>query len=157
MSQEIEFVKKQILNQFESQKADAGHALNTRGFNLNEVSRWNPKQQDALNDAIEQLVSEGLIENKNDTPFLTEKGVDYLYPDIGNSVKNTILKYFASSNARAGHAFNTKSFMLAQVSNWNPKEKIGLEPAMSSLIEEGILEERDGNYFLTEKGYDSIY
>lgn len=157
MSKEIEFVKQQILKQFEQQKADAGHALNSRGFIMNEVNTWNPKQQDALNDGIAALESEGLIENKDGTPFLTEKGVDYIYPDIGNTVKDAILSYFTKSNARPDHAFNTKAFMLNHVSNWNPKQKQGLEPAMQSLIEDGFVEERENGYFLTQVGYDNIY
>ncbi|MED5514333.1 hypothetical protein [uncultured Pseudoalteromonas sp.] len=157
MTNDIDFVKQQIMEQFKIQKSDSGEALNVRGFMLNVVPRWNPKQQDLLERAVEELASSGLIEDREGTPFLTQQGVDYLYPDIGDSIKVAILDFFAKANARAGHAFNTRSFMHTEVLNWNPKQKHGLEPAMKSLIEEGLIEENERGYFLTEAGFNSIY
>jgi hypothetical protein len=157
MSAETKFAKQRLLDQFSSQKAAAGHALNTRVFFMNEVQRWDPKQQDALDSAIDELVSEGLIENRDGTPFLTEKGVDHLYPEVGNSVRDAILRYFASSGARAGHAFNTRAFMQTVYSGWNPKQKEALEVTCEKLIADGLVEESGDNLLLTDKGYGAIY
>ena len=43
------------MEQFKIQKSDSGEALNVRGFMLNVVPRWNPKQQDLLERAVEEL------------------------------------------------------------------------------------------------------
>lgn len=157
MSAETKFAKQRLLDQFSSQKAEAGHALSVRGFFMKEVQRWNPKQQDALNSAIDELVSEGLIENRDGTPFLTEKGVDHLYPEVGNSVRDAILRYFASSGARAGHVFNIRAFMQTVYLGWNPKQKEALEMTFEMLMADGLVEESGGNLLLTDKGYDAIY
>jgi hypothetical protein len=154
MSQEIEFVKEQVLNQFRKKNSDVGHSLNIRGFNIGEVRRWNPKQQDALKSALIVLEEEGIVTDPNGSVLLTAKGVDLIYPDIGDFAKEAILLSFTKSNARVGHAFNEKSFLHTQILHWNPKQKSGYEAAMESLISDDLV---DVNLCLTQKGYDTIY
>jgi hypothetical protein len=72
-------------------KADAGHVLNVRALLHQRAIHWNPKQKDALEPAANELVSAGILEEKNGNYFLTQKGVDQLYPPVGNPVGNAVL------------------------------------------------------------------
>ncbi|MEB2182189.1 hypothetical protein MUG10_02135 [Xanthomonas prunicola] len=79
MTEYIDFVKKEILNYFSEKKANVGHVLHPPAFNFQRVMNWNPKQKEALDAAISQLVDEGIVEEKNGTIALTKKGVDSIY------------------------------------------------------------------------------
>ena len=57
MSSPVEFVKQDVLDFFADCRADAGHALNDRAFYHQRMSQWNPKQQDALEAAVNELIS----------------------------------------------------------------------------------------------------
>ena len=72
-------------------------------------------------------------------------------------VTQDILKFFAKSNARAGHAFNVKGFSFGAMNNYSPKEKDSIEEAMKQLVSEGFVEEKGRQHLLTQKGYDHIY
>lgn len=157
MSSAVEFVKKEVLEHFVECRADAGHAINDRAFYHQRMSSWNPKQQDALDAGIEELVAEGLVEPKGNSVFLTAKGVEVIYPSVGNSVRNAILTCFVDSRARAGHALNGRALLHQQMISWNPKQKAALDSTIAALIAEGIVEEKNDNLFLTQKGEDTIY
>lgn len=57
---------------------DTGHVLPERVLMSRSFS-LNPKQKDALVPAINNLISEGIFEEKDGSAFLTEKGRDILY------------------------------------------------------------------------------
>lgn len=157
MSSHIEFAKKEIMEYFAEIRADVGYALNDRSFFHSRMKNWNPMQKNAFGPAIESLLDDGLIEDKGNTIVLTEKGVEAIYPDPGCSIRDAILDFFAKNNAQAGHVFNDKAFFYQYMINWNPKEKRAFELAVHDLIEDGIIEERNGSLFLTEKRFEKIY
>ncbi len=57
---------------------DTGHALPVRVLFHRTIS-FNPKQRDALEPAINELISDGIFEERNNTAFLTKSGRDLLY------------------------------------------------------------------------------
>lgn len=73
------FVRDSILTSFKKSNSRAGHILNEKAFYFNNMSSWNPKQIAALDTAINELVSEGLVEIRDDKIFLSPKGEDYIY------------------------------------------------------------------------------
>ena len=157
MTTYTEFVKQEVMDYFAETKADSGHAFNYHAFFHSRIVNWNPKQKDAFEEAINELISEGLIEKNGNSLSLTEKGVEKIYPDPGSSIRDAILDFFAKCNARTGHAFNSKAFFHQVMIHWNPKQKKGYDPAMSELLKAGLVEEKDGIILLTKKGYDHIY
>jgi predicted transcriptional regulator len=157
MSTDIEFVKREILELFAESRARTGDALNVRALLHSRMVRWNPKQRDALQPAVDELASEGLVVKRDDNCFLTDKGVDYIYPEPGDSIRDAILDFFRMNNARSGHAFNARAFYHQQMIHWNPKEQKAFDPAIQELEAAGLVEKREDALFLTDKGFEAIY
>jgi hypothetical protein len=72
-------VMEDILRLFREAKADAGHALNMRGFMHRYVINYNPKEKAAIGTALAELEKQGIVELKSGQPFLTEAGVGCIY------------------------------------------------------------------------------
>jgi len=157
MSDAVEFVKSEILGYLADGKAGAGHVLNVRALLHQRAIHWNPKQKDALEAAANELVMSGILENRNDSYFLTQKGVDQLYPPAGNSVRDAVLSCFSESRARAGDVLNARALQHKHMLHWNPKQKAALDPTLQQMEAEGLIESKGGNVVLTQKGFDALY
>jgi hypothetical protein len=157
MSDAILFVKKEILSFLEDNKSDVGDALNMRGLLHQRIIHWNPKQKDALTAAANELVVDGFLEEKNSALFLSQKGVDQLYPSVGDSVKIAVLSSLSNSNSRVGDRLNARAFMHQHILNWNPKQKAALDSELQKLANDGLIDLKDGDIFLTQKGFDTLY
>ena len=157
MSDAVESVKSEILGCLADGKADAGHVLNLRALLHQRAIHWNPKQKDALEPAANELVSAGILEEKNGSYFLTQKGVDQLYPAVGSSVRNAVLSCFSESHARAGDVLNARALQHQHMLNWNPKQRAALDLTLRQLESEGLIESKNGNVVLTQKGFDALY
>lgn len=72
-------------------------------------------------------------------------------------VKSEILGCLADGKADAGHALNVRALHHQRAIHWNPKQKDALEAATNGLVTAGILENRNGSYFLTQEGADQLY
>jgi hypothetical protein len=153
-----EKVKSDILSWFRGNKADVGHAFNERSFMTRYYLNYNPNEKAAYGEALGELDVEGIIEQKSN---LTEKGLDLIYSEspaeAKEKVKSDILSWFRENKADVGHALNERSFMTRYAMNYNPKEKGVILEALNDLATEGLLEERDGKFFLTKRGVDTIY
>lgn len=79
MRKDVAYVKNDILDFFRSMNADKGHALPAGPFQVQRMNHYNPKQRAAFDQAVDELVSEGLVERREDDIFLTQKGVDEIY------------------------------------------------------------------------------
>lgn len=75
-----EDVKNMILSWFKETNSKAGHTLDQRNFLHSIQLKLNPKQEEKINEAVNDLVEEGLVEiNEIKSIVLTEKGVDAIY------------------------------------------------------------------------------
>ena len=157
MSDAVEFVKSEILGCLADCNADAGHALNERALLHQRAIHWNPKQKDALKPAENELVEAGILEERNGCYFLTQKGVDLLYPSVGISVRDAVLSCFSGSQARTGDVLNARALQHKHMPHWNPKQKAALEPTLQQMETDGLIESKGGSYFLTQKGFDALY
>lgn len=153
----LEFVKSEILGCLADGKADAGHILNVRALLHQRAVYWNPKQKEALEPAANDLVSAGILEEKNGNYFLTKKGVEELYPAVGSSVRNAVLSCFSESHARAGDVLNARALQHQHILKWNPKQLAALDLTLQQLETEGLIESKNGNFVLTQKGFDALY
>ena len=67
-----------------------------------------------------------------------------------------MLEHIRNFNYDVGHAINWRSVMFLLMKQ-PPHIKKYLQEAVDLLVNEGILEENNGNHFLTEKGYNLVY
>jgi len=74
-----------------------------------------------------------------------------------DKVKKDILDFFAQSKAQVGHVFNAKAFQFSVMNHYNPKEMAAVEDSVNALVVDGLVEERQRQYHLTQKGFDHIY
>jgi hypothetical protein len=111
----VDRVKEDILSYLAESGADAGHMLAMRPFYHQRVMHYSPPEQDALIPALESLVADGDLEERNGSYFLTEKGLSRIYPggeaQAVNEVKDDILDFFKSNRSRVGHAFQLGRFL----------------------------------------------
>ena len=102
-----------------------------------------------------------MLEQRDDTYFLTKKGLDRIYPgDVHSareSVKSDIKDFLREMKLRAGDVLPAKPFAHQRLAKYNPKQKSALDDALSELVSEDVLEKRDEDYFVTETGYKEIY
>jgi len=157
----VDRVKEDILSFLAEHGADAGHVLAMHPFYHQRVIHYSPPEKDSLPAALESLVADGLLEERNGNYFLTEQGLSRIYPggeaQAVIEVKDDILDFFNSGNARVGHAFSARPFNAQYAMKYNPVQSRAIKQAASELVQEGALEERDGGLFLTQAGYDRIY
>lgn len=74
----VDEMKEFILSLAKELNLDTGHCLLDRVLMVR-TTKLNPKQKEALSEAIESLVSEDIFEAKEGQLFLTGKGRDLLY------------------------------------------------------------------------------
>lgn len=153
----IEKVKQDICDYFAKNNAGVGHSFDARGFGFNVMLGYNPNEKEAVVPAMEQLVAEGLVEQRNGSYFLTQPGYERIYGHGFEHVQRDILDFFAKNSARVGDSFNARAFMHSMMLNYTPEERGAVEPAMQELVEAGLVDERNGLHFLTQAGFDHIY
>ncbi len=71
MREAIDYVKNDILDFFRTINADKGHVLPPGPFQVQRMIHYNPQQKAAFEEAIEELISEGLVERRDGNIFLT--------------------------------------------------------------------------------------
>lgn len=154
-------VKADILSFMAESGADVGHALAERPFYFQRAINYTPPEKDQIGPALGSLVSEGLLEKRNSSYFLTENGFACIYPggeaQAVDEVIADILDSFRSSGARIGAVLNARAFNVTYAIQYNPPKKRAIEKAVAALVQEGVLEQRQDNLFLTQTGYERIY
>jgi len=158
-----------ILKEFEKQNSKAGQILMLKNLNFGLYQRLTPKQQDGLQDAINNLIDSGLIryEDASSGPEclrLTDLGFSRLYSGskTQEQIERLVLKEFEKQKSRAGDIIMLKNLNFGLFQSLNPKESELFEPALNSLIDKGLITyegERTGVECirLTEQGYDNLY
>jgi hypothetical protein len=73
-----EEMKSYILSLARELNLDEGHVLPVRVL-LHRAIKFNPKQRDALEPALNSLITEGYFEEKDGKAFLTAQGKNALY------------------------------------------------------------------------------
>ena len=72
-------------------------------------------------------------------------------------VKKDIMRFFASSKAKLGSAFNTRGFTLRVMMHYDPNQKAAFGDSMKELAEvDKFVEEREDGYCLTQPGVDHL-
>lgn len=75
-------------------------------------------------------------------------------------IANLILEQFAKTNSKPNHIIQERWINQVLLRQLNPKEQALLNPAISDLVNEGLITTEDRRGFclvLTEKGFDTIY
>jgi predicted transcriptional regulator len=133
------------------------------------MEQLNPKEQILVNEAINELVQQGLVttDNRNGTfcVVLTEKGFDHIYPikenEVINKIGSAILFQFAKLNSKVNHIIDERWIHHNLMKTLNPKEQILVNEAINELVQQGLVtkDNRNGAFcvVLTEKGFNEIY
>ena len=156
-----------ILKQFAETNSKPNHIIQERWINQVLLRKLNPKEQNLLNPAINDLVNEGLITTEDRRGFclvLTEKGFDTIYPidenEVIENIGNTIMQQFANTNSKVNHIIDYRWINFTLSKGLNPKEKDLIENAIEKLVKDGLITTEDRHGFcmvLTQKGFDAIY
>lgn len=155
-----------IMAEFEKTNCKAGHVLMMRNFN--QIFRTlNPKQQEEIEPAINNLIDKGFIEyedgkNGPESLRLTETGFNQLYQNSKSvdELVASIFSEFEKQNSRAGHILMIKNLNFRIVQNLNPVEVDRFDKAIEQLINQGYVTYQDSSpqaLKLTEKGYQQLY
>lgn len=157
----IEVIKNEVMSFMAKYKLDVGHVLPTRPFAAHVQREFNPHQRDLLSSALQSLIDEGYLENKNNSICLTLLGYERIYPesnsDVLQWVRNDILGTFCHFNIRVGEMLPARPYWHNNVSGYTPPQKKVIDEALSCLISEGFVDAKKNNYILTQAGFDFIY
>jgi hypothetical protein len=156
-----------IMSEFARTNSKPNHIIQERWFTQVLSRRLNPKEQELINPAINDLVNAGLATTDDRHGFclvLTEKGFDEIYPiDETKTVEKLcqkILNRFAATNSRVNHTVDYKWINFNLLKELNPKESALVDQAIQKLVEDELItvEDRHGwCMVLTQKGFDTIY
>ena len=72
-------------------------------------------------------------------------------------VRNGIIDFFRNQDIREDHVLDLIDFQSQQAVSWDAAQKAALEPAIVSLMKEGILRNERGYIVLTDTGFRLIY
>lgn len=162
-------IGKKILDRFAELNSKVGHIIDERWINHVFLPTLNPKEQAIINDAIQELVRDGLVTTDNRTGafclVLTQNGYDRIYQvDNGtsiNNIKNLIMQHFEETNSKPSHIIQERWITQTLVPSLNPKERELVNPAIQQLIDNGYItfENKNGMncLVLTQTGYDTLY
>lgn len=154
-------IKHDIVAYLAETGADVGHVFPVRSFFLTRAKGYTPPEVDAIEAALDSLEEEGALDKRGDQYFVTDAGVQRLYPggmaQAVTKVRDDMLRFLRSQNAREGHILAAQPFFAQYAMRYGPLEKRAITDAAASLVEEDVLEERAGGHFLTAAGYASLY
>ena len=158
-----------FLANFHRTNSKPNHIIDERWIRHTLMEQLNPKEQTLVNDAINELVEQGLVttDNRNGAfcVVLTEKGFYHLYPINENEaiekIGSAILFQFAKLNSKPNHIIDERWFQHNLMKTLNPKEQDLVNSAIDKLVERGVIttDKRNGTFcvVLTEKGFNEIY
>jgi len=158
-----------IMRRFAETNSKPNHVIDQRWIYHNLLNTLNPKEQELLNPAIDDLVKEKLITIEERAGgqclVLTEKGYDLIYPideqQVIGKIQNVILSEFRKTNSRVNHVIQERWISMSLMPSLNPKEQELVEKSVNELIEKEQIsfENRNGMncLVLQQKGFDLIY
>ena len=161
-------IGQKILNRFAETKSKPEHIIDQSWLNFNLFNKLNPKEQDLVEFAIQELVNNKLIYIDNRAGgqclVLTEKGFNKIYPidteQALTQIKSRIMTRFEEQNSRPDDVIQTKWISMYLMQKLNPKEQELVNEAIKQLIQSELVlfENRSGMdcLVLTEKGYETL-
>ena len=75
---------------------------------------------------------------------------------VRENVKNDVMYFMQLHRALVGSVLATQSFS-ERTFGYNVEERGEVAQALIELVEEGLLEEREGQFYLTQKGSHFLY
>lgn len=160
--------EKVIIEWFRNANARVGHAMDLGDIIRLRNHQVNPKVADCFNDALKELLTDGLIEYKKvsvgDVYALTQAGYDFIYDgadgDYLELAKDVIIDLFRDRQSRVGDVITAGEIVRLKV-NTEPKIIDNLQKAFDNLVADGLIELSNCDigpcYRLTQKGFDLIY
>ncbi|MFA8392949.1 hypothetical protein ACEPUD_22830 [Burkholderia ubonensis] len=72
-------------------------------------------------------------------------------------VKVLLMEFMRGHNMKAGHVIPVKPYQFTFVPSLNAKQRTLLNATLDALMKEGVLVEDQGNYRLTDLGFEALY
>ncbi|MDE6471422.1 MAG: hypothetical protein K2L52_00140 [Clostridia bacterium] len=160
--------KEIIIEWFRNGNARVGHAMRLVDIIRLRNKQSNLKVVDCFDDALKELLADGLIEFKKvavgDVYALTQEGYDFIYDgadsDYLEQAKEVIMNLFRDRKSRVGDVITLREIIRLQNSK-EPKIIDNLQKAFDNLVVSGLIElsycDIGACYSLTQKGFDFIY
>lgn len=160
-------IANEIMNEFARTNSKPNHIIHQRWFTQVLVQKLNPKEQELIDPAIQDLINAGLATSEDRHGWclvLTEQGFDKIYPIEEtitiNEITQKIMSRFAETNSRVNHTVDSKWIDFNLRKELNPKEDALVDTAIEKLVTDGLItvEDRHGwCMVLTQKGFETIY
>jgi predicted transcriptional regulator len=160
-------IANEIMNEFARTNSKPNHVIQQRWFTQVLARKLNPKEQELVNPAIQDLINSGLATSEDRHGWclvLTEQGFDEIYPinetETVNKIAQKILNRFAETNSRVNHTVDFKWINFNLLKDLNPKEAALVDAAIQKLVTDGLITTEDRHGWcmvLTQQGFDTIY
>lgn len=116
--------------------------------------KLDPPVYKELENAFNHLIHEGFLTNDLS---LTDKGFKELFPSNLSHARKKLINELKAQRLEEGHVVNSRSLGLNLFMKANDQEKEDFEIVLDSLINEGFLEEVNGELKLSKYGYENLY
>jgi len=155
-----------IKQAFKVDNSKPNHAFDERWLKREILEKLNPKEQELVNPAIDNLVKEGFItieDRRGNCMVLTQKGYEELYPidreKVINKIGVAILTRFAEQKSRVGHIIDERWINHNLIKKLNPREIELINDAINNIVNEGFATANNNPFSLalTKKGFEHIY
>lgn len=163
-----EEIKDLIKNRFKETKSKVNHVIDQRWIN-NLLQKLNPKEQNLLNPAINELIQEKIITVENrmgqQCLVLTEVGFEEIYQineaETIEDIQNSILNKFKSQNSRVNDIIQMRWVNQTLFPSLNPKEQNLVNISITKLIDEEYISFDNHSgiecLVLKENGFNKLY
>lgn len=153
------------MQEFEKGNRKVNEIIPLKTFHLGLFAQLNPKEQELIDLAINELIDEGKITYHEDglkCLRLTQVGFDGLYNNSATKeqMEEQIMDLFRRSNCRVGDCVPFRNIRFNLINNLNPKEQFIIVDAMNSLIDKHYIKYVDSPLealVLQQHGYEYIY
>ena len=148
MEETIEFIYELVRHQ----NLNIGSSLELRPI----ITEMNPVIRNNIEPAFDSLVQQGIFENINGTLRLTQFGFETIFGNLERQMEETIefiYELVRHQNLNIGSFLELRPI----ITEMNPVIRNNIEPAFDSLVQQGIFENINENFRLTQLGFETIF
>ncbi|MBI1771948.1 MAG: hypothetical protein HYR68_06305 [Burkholderiales bacterium] len=149
------FAKKGTLDFLAKDNTVVGQPLNLNALFHSRIIFWDPIQQASVEAALDELVDDHVLKRQDQKYVLTKAGFDQIYPPVNDFIKSTILDWFLSRGVKAEEGLDIHTLYLHHTLMWTPRQNKSFRPGLEKMVNDGLIELKSGNIFLTQKGVET--
>lgn len=156
MSRFLEEAKRFVMQSFSS-RSEVGEPFDMRYF-FQRSHTLSPPAKDEIEKALSELGRDGILDEES---RITALGIDTYYPIDKADIRRLLLSFMQGNRMKKDDAVDFR-LVIHQIVLSNGfgsrQKKVLFDEVFPSLVSEGLLDNLgEGAYFLTQKGYESLY